>query len=143
MPNANTPWHLKAVLSAKKPKVQIAKSLNEPLMQVTWVVMQPGTDLHGDYTDVEEIRKAKESFNKSNKTANLFHMFKTDSFEVIESYQTFTDIYLDDNFVEKGSWLCTLQVLNKDVWAMIESGEINGVSIGAKASVETIEDEDE
>lgn len=137
----NKPWHLKAALSQYK--VQIAKAINSPLKQVTFVAMQPGVDLHGDYTDIEEIRKAKESFNKSKQRPNLFHLSMTDSFEIIESYQTFTDISLSDIFVEKGSWLVTLQIKDDALWAMIESGEINGVSIGAKANVETIEDEDE
>ena len=46
-------------------KVPIAKSLNEELKQVTYVAMQPGVDLHGVFVDVDEIRKAKESFYTS------------------------------------------------------------------------------
>lgn len=134
-----TPWHLKVAL--KENTIPIIKSTNPALRQVTYVAMQPGVDLHGDYVDAEEIRKAKESFNKSKKQANFFHLSNTDSFEVIESYQTFTDIELDGIFVEKGSWLVTLQT-NETLWEMILSGEINGVSIGARATVEELEEED-
>lgn len=119
--------------------LRIAKALNEEIMQVTYVAMQPGADLHGDLVDVETIRLAKESFNKSAQRANLFHMVMTDSFNVIESYQIPCDVSLNEHFVEKGSWLMTLQVHDPDVWELVKSDEINGISIGAMAEVENLE----
>jgi len=119
--------------------LRIAKALNEEIMQVTYVAMQPGVDLHGDLVDVETIRLAKESFNKSAQRANLFHMVMTDSFNVIESYQIPCDVSLNEHFVEKGSWLMTLQVHDPDVWELVKSDEINGISIGAMAEVENLE----
>ena len=119
----------------KKP---IAKSLNEELQQVTYVAMKPGVDLHGDMVDLETVRLAKESFNKSAQRANLFHITMTDSFEVIESYLIPCDVTLNEHFVEKGSWLMTLQVHDSDVWEMIKSEDINGISIGAMAEVEDL-----
>lgn len=119
--------------------LRIAKALNEEIMQVTYVAMQPGVDLHGDLVDVETIRLAKESFNKSAQRANLFHMVMTDSFNVIESYQIPCDVNLNEHFVEKGSWLMTLQVHDPDVWELVKSDEINGISIGAMAEVENLE----
>lgn len=119
--------------------LRIAKALNEEIMQVTYVAMQPGVDLHGDLVDVETIRLAKESFNKSAQRANLFHMIMTDSFNVIESYQIPCDVSLNEHFVEKGSWLMTLQVHDPDVWELVKSDEINGISIGAMAEVENLE----
>lgn len=135
------PWHLKAALPEK---VQVAKSKNEKLRQATFVIMKPGVDEHGDEVTAEDIRIAKESFLKSEQRMNLFHAFMTNSFSIIESYQTFTDIYLDDLdvFVEKGSWLGTFQIHTDELWALIESGEINGVSIGAKARVEILEEDE-
>lgn len=120
-------------------KVQVAKALNEELKQVTYVAMLPGVDLHGDEVDLEDIRLAKESFNKSAKRANLFHMTMTDSFETIESYLAPADMILNNNVVLKGTWLMTLQVHDDDVWQMIKDDEITGLSISAMASVEKIE----
>ena len=119
--------------------LRVAKALNEEIMQVTYVAMQPGVDLHGDLVDVETIRLAKESFNKSAQRANLFHMVMTDSFNVIESYQIPCDVSLNEHFVEKGSWLMTLQVHDPDVWELVKTDEINGISIGAMAEVENLE----
>lgn len=122
-----------------KNKTAIIKSLDDKLQQVTYVVLQPGVDLHGDLIEVDEIRKAKESFNKSTTVKpNLFHLANTNSFEVIESYQIPCDVTLNEHFVEKGSWLMTLQIHDPDVWEMIESEDINGISIGAMAEVEEL-----
>ena len=62
----------------------------------------------------------------------------TNSFKVIESYQIPCDVNLNEHFVEKGSWLMTLQVNDSDVWEMIKTDDINGISIGAMAEVEDL-----
>ena len=122
-------------------QVSVAKALNEELQQVTYVAMKPGVDLQGDMVDLETIRLAKESFNrqlrKSN-LANLYHITKTNDFDIIESYLAPADMTLNGNFVEKGEWLVTLSVTNDALWNMIKSDEITGVSIGAMCNIEEI-----
>lgn len=121
-------------------KLPITKALDEELKQVTYVAMIPDhTDLHGDYTSEEDVRKAKESFNKSMMRANLFHMVMTDSFSVIESYLAPCEMVLNDQYVKKSTWLMTLQVHDDKLWEMIKNDEITGISIGAVASVESLE----
>jgi hypothetical protein len=118
-------------------KLPITKAVDEELKQVTYVAMIPDhTDLHGDYTSEAEVRKAKESFNKSMMRANLFHLVMTDTFDVIESYLAPCDMVLNDQFVKKSTWLMTLQVNDDSLWQMIKDDEITGISIGALASVE-------
>jgi hypothetical protein len=118
-------------------KLPVTKAVDEELKQVTYVAMIPDhTDLHGDYTSEAEVRKAKESFNKSMMRANLFHMVMTDTFDVIESYLAPCDMVLNDQFVKKSTWLMTLQVNDDSLWQMIKDDEITGISIGALASVE-------
>jgi len=119
----------------------VIKSKDTKLKQATFVVLQPDVvDAHGDVYDENEIRKAKESFNKACMRANLFHMMETDTFEFIESYITPADMVVNDEFVSKGSWLCTIQAHDDKVWDAIESGQINGVSIGCSATVEYLEE---
>lgn len=126
---------------SKQNNVPVIKTLNEELMQVTYVAMLPdSTDLAGDFTSAEEVRKAKESFNNSEQRANLFHMSMTDTFSVIESYLAPADMILNNQAVLKGTWLMTLQVNDSDLWELVKSGDINGISIGAEATVETIEE---
>jgi hypothetical protein len=116
--------------------LHVEKQHNEELMQVTYVAMMPDeVDLHGDFTSADEVRKAKESFNKSAMRANLFHRMMTDKFSVIESYLAPTDFILGEIPVKKGTWLMTFQVYDESIWKMIKSGDINGISIGAMAKV--------
>lgn len=126
-------------------EIKVAKSVNTELKQVTYVAMKPGVDLHGDYVDLETIRLAKESFNrqlKKSKMANLFHLTMSDSFDIIESYLSPTDMTLNGHFVEKGEWLMTLQILDDSLWEMIKNDEVTGISIGAMANVLDVKDED-
>lgn len=122
-------------------KVPIAKALNNKLKQATFVVMVPDVpDAHGDITSMEEVRKACFNFNKSAMQPNLFHVAKTDTFEFLESYVTPVDMMIEDKFVTKGTWLTTIQSLDDDLWDLIESGEISGVSIGGSALVEKLDE---
>ena len=116
--------------------LQVAKSLDKELMQVTYISMNVGADLHGDFTSEEEVRKAKESFNKSLQNCYLFHCVPTTTFSVIESYLLPLDGVLNGHFVQKGTWLMTLQVHDEELWEQIVDGRINGISIGAMANVE-------
>lgn len=124
------------------PKLQLPvnKATNEELMQATFVVMVPGeVDLHGDITSEAEVAKACHNYNKFSMRCNLFHMVETDTFEMAESYISPVDFVLGEKFVKKGTWLCTVQVIDKNLWSLIKSGEICSVSIGAMAKVEEIE----
>ena len=128
----------------KKSTIPITKAVDEELKQATFIVMVPDeVDLHGDITSESEVRKAMTNFNKYCMKANLFHLVETDSFEFCESYCCPTDFVLGDKFVKKGTWLATIQSLDDNLWELIKSGEINGLSIGALASVESIEEDDE
>ena len=129
-------------------KKEILKALNDELMQATYVCMVPGTDLHGEETSVDEIRKACHAFNRSPKRANLFHKAMTDSVEFIESYILPVNIQIEDSTgntrdISKGSWLVVTQTYSDDIWKAQKDGRINGVSIGAKGVRETIDEDDE
>lgn len=122
-------------------KVPILKSTDSKLKQVLFVAMQPDlVDLHGDVASEEEVRKACHSYNLTCNKANLFHLAPTETFDIVESYIVPIDIQIGERFVTKGSWLVNLQVHDEDLWNAIESGEVNGVSIGAIATVEEIKE---
>lgn len=124
-------------------KLPITKAVDEELKQATFIVMVPDeVDLHGDITTESEVRKACHNFNKYSMKANLFHLVETDTFEFCESYCAPSDFVLGDKFVRKGTWLATIQSLDDSLWELIKSGEINGLSIGALASVESVEEDE-
>jgi len=122
-------------------RLPISKSLDEELKQVTYIAMQEGTDEHGDYVSLDEIRKAKESFNNSLQRANLFHLSMTDDFSCIESFLAPCDMILNNHLVTKGTWLMTLEVHSDTLWQMIKDEDIVGISIRAYADVEELDDE--
>lgn len=121
----------------------LSKATDNLLKQVTYVAMRANsTDSQGDFTSEEEVRKAKESFNKALKKknmSNLMHLYKTDSFEVIESYCSLAEMQIGDDKVYKGDWLITLQLFDDDLMNGILKGDFVGLSIGARAKVEYLE----
>lgn len=119
----------------------IVKALNEELRQATFLALAPNeVDLHGDIYDENEVRKACHSFNKFCNKANLMHLTETDGFSIIESFIAPTEMILNDTYIAKGSWLTVLQFHNDELWEGVKSGDFNGVSIGATATVEYLED---
>jgi hypothetical protein len=123
-------------------KEQILKSLNDELMQATYVVLVPNeADLHGDIYDEEEVRKACHNFNKFCRKANLFHKTETDTFEFAESYICPADTEIEGHLIKKGTWLTTIQCLDDTLWGYIKSGKIKSVSIGAQARVTNLSNE--
>lgn len=127
----------------KENTVQIVKAVNEELKQATFIVLAPEEiDLHGDIISENEVRKACYNFNKYSNQANLFHITKTATFEFAESYIAPVDFVLGDVLVRKGTWLATVQVLDDNLWELVKSGEVNGLSIGALASIEEVESDD-
>ena len=118
----------------------IVKALNEELMQALYVVMVPDeVDAHGDVTTEEEVRKACHNFQKFCRQPNLCHLEKTTTFEIAESYCTPVEFVLGDKTVKKGTWLQVIQTLDPALWELQKSGHFNGLSIGAMATVNSIE----
>ena len=122
----------------------LSKSTNNLLKQVTYIAMRANSvDSHGDFVSEDEVRKAKESFNrallKKQTMSNLFHMFETTEFDVIESYIAPAEMTLNGHYVQKGDWLTTLQINSDRLWDMVLKGEVVGLSIGAVAKVEKYE----
>lgn len=130
--------------SEMQSEVPVVKAIEPMLKQVTYIAMRAdSTDAHGDYTTASEVRKAKESFNKAllkkQTMSNLFHMYETNTYDVIESYISPADMSLNGHLVQKGDWLMTLQVNSESLWDMVLKGEVVGLSIGAVARVEKLE----
>ena len=125
---------------ATSKQIQVAKALNEELMQATFVVLvHDAFDAHGHIVTETEVRKACFNFNKFCRKPNLFHLAETDSYECAESYVSPTDMFLGERFVKKGTWLATVQVLDEKLWELIKDGSVNGLSIGAMGYEEVIE----
>jgi len=115
------------------------KSLNDELMQATFIVLEPEVaDLHGDTYDATEIRKACHSFNQFCRKAYLNHQVETDKIDFVESYIAPDDVVINDFLVKKGTWLAVAQFNDKELWGEMKSDPNIGVSIAAFAKVEEL-----
>ena len=122
--------------------ISVTKAVDEELKQATFLVLSPNeVDLHGDIYDEAEVRKGCHNFQVHCRKANLFHASETNLASIVESYIAPVEFYLGDTYVSKGSWLQVWQVEDDEVWNLIKSGDINGVSIGCSANYEELEDD--
>lgn len=123
--------------------ISICKSVNQDLMQATYVVLPVDeVDLHGDIYNAEEVRKACHNFNEHCRVANLMHLVETRSFSIAESYVAPVDMILGETIVKAGSWLTVLQFYDKALWQDVKNGDMCGVSIGALANVQYLEEDE-
>lgn len=99
---------------------------------VTGIVYEPFTeDAHGNFMTEEEITKAAYFFAKNGGGVDLQHSFEPlDGAEVVESWIAKADFQIGDETVQKGTWLMTMEIDNKQIWDAIEKGDITGFSMG-------------
>lgn len=131
----------------EKEEVEITKSLNEEQRLALFVVMSPDeVDSHGDTASEEVIEKACNGFNTHCNQANLFHRVETEAADIVQSFINLTDFTTDDGReIKKGAWLQWWHFPENDetsdsLWELVKSGEINGISIGARGTVEVLDE---
>lgn len=117
--------------------VSVSKAADE--QTVTGVVLQPEeTDAQGDIISAEVIKKAAHDFlaqyNKKTELG-LMHTNFRKNFELYESWVAPVDLVLKSAVVKAGSWLITVKVKDSEVWKLVKDGKITGFSIGGKAMV--------
>lgn len=133
--------------SEEKEVVEVSKALDEEERMALFVVLEPDVvDLHGDIYTAEEVEKACNNFNTFCNKANIFHAVETEAAKIVQSYISPATFTLDDGReITKGTWLQWYHFPEGDetsdlLWKAVKSGEISGVSIGAKATVEKLDD---
>ena len=136
------------IKSTFTPKQQITKSVDVEERRALFVAMEPDVeDAHGHMTTAEEVEKACNNFNKHCQTANLFHRVETKDAEIQQSYITLTDITLDNGQeIRKGTWVQWWHFpegnqVSDNLWELVKSGEIQGISIGARGVLTEVEDD--
>lgn len=128
----------------------VVKAVDKEQRMAMFVVLEPDVvDAHGDTYNAEEVEKACNSYNQHSMKANLFHKVETEKAKVLQSYISPSTFNVDDGrTVTKGTWLQMWHFPENDeesetIWKMVKSGEINGVSIGARASTEDLQNDKE
>ena len=99
---------------------------------VTGIVYEPlAEDSQGNFMTEAEITKAAYYFAKNGDKVDLQHSFEPlEGATVVETWIAKADFEIDGEAVRKGTWLMTVEVTDKAVWAGIEKGEITGFSMG-------------
>ena len=100
-------------------------------------------DGHGDTISLEETHSMVKSFNEANESGSLqtslFHAHKTESFEVVKAWVNEVDCTIGETVVKEGQPIAKIHFLNEDAWELRKTGELMGLSIGARAkSVEVL-----
>lgn len=105
------------------------------------VVMEPmKRDAHDQWYTPETIAKGYASYerNKENIPSNLFHITKTNTFEIEDTFLLEEDTYyesIDDTLV-KGTWMAWSKYTDDDVWELKKSKKLGGLSPACLGSVD-------
>lgn len=114
---------------------------------VTGVVLVPEVaDAHGDIISAEVIQAAAHQFlaeYNTSTTLGIMHKDMDPPLELVESYIAPSDFVLGSQMITKGSWVITVHVIDSEVWGKVKDGKLTGFSIGGKAQVEHLDDEEE
>lgn len=94
------------------------------------------------YASPEVMEEMVKSFNRAitdgNLSANYFHKVMTDDFTVLKAWITEVDSIIGDTEVKEGTPLVKIKFNNEKAWNLRKSGELLGVSIGAIATWEEV-----
>lgn len=144
-------WIDNAFGSTKKeshPVVEVNKSVDIEQRRALFVVLEPDVvDAHGDTYSAEEVEKACINFNTHCNKANLFHRVQTEDVKIEQSFINPSTFTLDDGReIKKGTWMQWMHFPEDNanselLWKMVKEGEIQGVSIGATAKVEELDND--
>lgn len=126
--------------------VEIKKAVDEEQRLAMFVVLAPDeVDAHGDTYSEQEIEKACHSFSLHCNKANLFHRIETENANVVQNFTAPSDFSLDDGReIKKGTWLQMWYFPETEegemIWKAVKDGQINGVSVGCRATVEELDE---
>ena len=95
------------------------------------------TDGQGDTISLEDTHLMVKSFNDAIESGglqtSLFHSHKTQAFEVIKGWVNEVECTIGDSVIPEGQPLAKIHFLNEDAWELRKSGDLMGLSIGARA----------
>lgn len=109
---------------------------------ISGVVYEPGVvDTQGDQMTAVEIEKAAHRYMRDFQGIDVQHSFKPESgCWVAESTVHKSDTVIGGQHVPAGAWTMTVGIENPRIIAKIDSGELNGFSVGGFAQYVTKSD---
>lgn len=122
----------------------VVKQLNsEQMVAVEPLYIAPDEiDGHECTVDEEALRGMVDSCNKAIKEGRLKssydHTTDTEDFHFLKAFINEVDCYIGGQYVPEGQPIIKVQFTNKDAWEKRKSGELLGISIGARGTYEEI-----
>lgn len=115
---------------------------DEKMVAIEKLYINPITevDLVGDTMTLEDTRNMVVSLNKAIDSedgiqSGLFHKANADDvFTVEKAWIAETDCMIGETLIEEGQPLIKIQFHNAAAWELRKSGELQGISIGARAT---------
>lgn len=74
-------------------------------------------------------------------TANLLHLVGNRYILTLLKAISLVDMILNDVVIKAGSWMSVLQIYSDEISSEIKDGNLTGVSIGATANTEYLDEE--
>lgn len=103
-------------------------------------------DGHGETADAETLKSMVDSFNVAIEKGILKsatdHKEVTDAYHAIKAWINPCECYIGSQFVPEGQPLVKMQFTDKDAWEARKSGEMCGVSIGARCKGKEVVEDD-
>jgi hypothetical protein len=94
-------------------------------------------DAQGDFTDRKEIERAMykfmEKYAEDPKRIKVMHKGESVTFPILESFIPEQDIIKGDDIIKSGAWWLMIRITDPEIWAAVESGQLNGFSMGGTA----------
>lgn len=103
---------------------------------VTGVVLEPeSTDSHGDIYSAGVIADAMEKFMMDYQRIGVMHrdFTKSSKLFIVQCFIAPQPMKLGNQLIKAGSWIMTVKVLDKGIWADIKAGRLRAFSIGGRA----------
>lgn len=127
-------------------ETKLVKSVDSEKRMALFVVSEPDVyDLHNTSYTKEEIEKACNNFNTHCNQAAVYHAIDIEKAYIVQSFITPVDFEIEDGrLIKSGTWLQWWKFPEDAegdlLWGKVKAGEINGVSINAKARIRYEED---
>jgi hypothetical protein len=120
-------------------KTVIKQFKEEEMIAIEKLYIHPDdVDGVGDTISLEDTVAMVNSLNKAIKSETLqhglFHKHKTDAFSVVKAWVAEEDCTIGETDIREGQPLIEVKFHNETAWELRKSGELAGISIGAKAT---------
>ena len=121
----------------------VHKSIDEDKRLFTAIVLRPDVvDAHGDIYSKEVVEKACHDYNANCRQGNLQHLIDTNAVVPVESSIAKSSYKLGEGEVIEGDWVMTMKINHDEIWKACKEGLFTGLSVGARATIVMLEDEE-